>query len=121
LGEVGLLQSLALRRELQVKRNARPQERAVVLADEVAVPLRVAVVENRHHVNVEARATEGDRDAVGLRLHLVWAEIRKRLSQAVGEILQEGGDILGRVSATDVAGDVDIIQRPQGRTFRKAP
>ena len=42
------------------------KKRAVVLADEIAVPVRVAVVEDRHHVHIEARSLERDRDAVGV-------------------------------------------------------
>ena len=63
LREVLLLGALALRGEFEMQRNARLQERAVVLADEVAVPLRIAVVEDRHHVHVEPGPPEGDRDA----------------------------------------------------------
>ena len=120
LREVLLLRALALGGEFEMQRNARLQERAVVLADEIAVPLRVAVVEDRHHVDVEPGAAEGDRHRIGLRLDLVGAEVREGLAQPLGQIVEQRRTSLRRVGAADVAGDVDVVERAKRRALRQA-
>jgi hypothetical protein len=77
LGKVRLLRLLALAREIQMQGNARLEERAVILADQVAVPLGITVIEDRHNVHVQASSAERDRDAIRLRLDLIGTKIRE--------------------------------------------
>ena len=99
-------------------RNTGRKQRAVVLADQLAVPIGVAVVEDRHHVHVEARALERDRDAVGVGLDLIRVEVRERLAQPLGQVVEQLRHIVRRVGAADVAGDIDIVEGAQRRAFR---
>ena len=82
-----------------MERNVCLEEGAVFLAHEVAVPVRVAVVEDRDHVYVEPGPLERNGDAVGLRLDLIGAEIGKGLAQPLGEVLKECGNVCRRVGA----------------------
>ena len=90
------------------------------MADEPPVPLRVPIVEYRHHVNIESRSSEGNRDTVGLGRYLVRAEVRERLAEALSQIVEELCHIVRSVSTADVAGQVDIVQGSQRRPLRNA-
>ena len=58
LCEVLFLCALAFAGEFEMSRNSGFQEGTVILADEVAVPMWVVVIENWHNINIKARTTE---------------------------------------------------------------
>src|SRR5260370_25472617 len=56
LREVHLVRLLARADEFEVAGNTGLEERSVILADEIAIPVAIAVVEYRHAIDVEARS-----------------------------------------------------------------
>ena len=114
------LLALPLAREFEMQRNIGSQKTAVILADQVAIPVRVAVVEDRHHVNIEARTPKRHQYAVGLWRHLICTEIGERLAQAVGQIVQKRWNILRCIGPAYVTGHVNVVERAQGKPFREA-
>ena len=63
------------------------------------------------------------RHAVGLRLHLIGAEVEKRLPEALREIVQQLSHVAGRLCAADVASHTNVVERAQrgsrGETARQ--
>ncbi len=108
------LRLLALAREFQVERDARLEERAVFLADQVAAPIGQTGVQHRHDVDVQTRAAERHRDRVGLGLDLVGAEIGERLAQPFRQVVQQRAQVVRGVRPAHVDSHVDVVERAQG-------
>lgn len=121
LGEMLRLGVLALAREVQVQWDAGLQERAVLLANQVAAPVGLACVQDGDNVHVQAGAPKGHRDRVRLRLDLVVAEVGEGLAQAHCQVLEQGTEVVGSIGAADVHGHVDVVEGAQSRSLGQAP
>ena len=83
LSEMSFANLISFTNELKVARNARFQKRTVVLTLQVAVPIRIVVVDDGNYVDVEPCAAERDRDTVRLWLYLFWFEVGERIPKTL--------------------------------------
>src|SRR5664279_4285841 len=90
---------------------------AVFLAHQVPVPLWIAVIENRNHINIETRATKRNGHTIGLGLDLVRTEVRKSFPEPLGEIVEQLSYFMRSIGATDVAGHINVVERSKRSTL----
>src|SRR6266851_1602081 len=113
LREVRWILLLAATDKVQVPPHAGPQPSTVILADEVAHIVRLALIEHRDNINLNPAAREPDIDAVGAGDDLVFVQKRIRLDHAVAQPVHECRRLVRRLLSLHIDGKIMIVDGPE--------